>query len=72
MAERESGGIAYLVVAEGGVAGVGERLHALAWGDVVAGEEGFATALDAAGLAALPEVDPTAWPATAPGPILRR
>jgi hypothetical protein len=70
MAERGSGRIAYVVIAEGGLGGVGERLHALAWGDVVAGDDGFVTQLDAAGLARLPEVDPAAWPATGPAPLM--
>lgn len=67
MAECGSGQIAYVVVAEGGVGGLGERLHALAWADLRAEEDGFVTGLDAAALAALPEIDPQAWPATAPG-----
>ena len=69
MAECGTGRIAYLVVAEGGVGGVGERLHALAWADIRAGEDGFTTMLDSEALAALPKIDPVAWPACTPEPI---
>ena len=69
MAECGSGRISYLVFAEGGVGGVGERLHAISWDDVAVGDEGFTTALDKDALAALPEVDATDWPATPPVPV---
>ncbi|TVV73695.1 PRC-barrel domain containing protein [Sphingomonas solaris] len=66
MARCDGGGIAYLVVAEGGIGGVGERLHAMRWEDVTIRGETLSTSVDAAALAALPEVDPTRWPAAAP------
>lgn len=66
MAECRSGRIAYLVVAEGGVAGVGQRLHALAWNDVEACDDGFRTLLDAGEIARLREVPADDWPARAP------
>ncbi|WP_156679690.1 PRC-barrel domain-containing protein [Sphingomonas profundi] len=65
MAECDGGRIAYLMVAEGGVGGVGERLHAIAWSDLRVRDAGFVVPLDAAGLAALPEVDAKAWPTRA-------
>lgn len=58
-----SGRIAYLVVAEGGVAGVGETLRRLDWHDVSAGDEGFAAAHDSRSLAALPKLERDRWPA---------
>ncbi len=66
MAECDGGRIAYLVVGEGGVAGVGERLHAIAWADLVVRDDGYMVDLDEQRLAALPEIDAAAWPAKAP------
>jgi hypothetical protein len=63
MAERASGRIAYLVVREGDVAGVGGRLHALDWDAI---DPDFKTGLDPAALRDLREVDATDWPAMAP------
>jgi hypothetical protein len=65
MATSNDGRIAYLVVREGGVGGVGERLHALGWNEVTIGEEGMATRLDAVALARRAELTPGRWPATA-------
>jgi hypothetical protein len=59
----QSGRVAYLVVAEGGVAGVGETLRRLDWRDVRAGEEGFAAAHDARSFAALAKLERDRWPA---------
>lgn len=55
--------LAYLVVSEGGVGGIGERLHALAPHEVRFSEDGVACDLDAETLAARPVLDPKAWPA---------
>ncbi len=66
MAECDSGRISYLVVREGGAAGVGERLHALGWKTVRRCDGGFDTGLDAAALAALPVIEDQRWPARAP------
>jgi hypothetical protein len=71
MAECGSGRIAYVVFAEGGIGGVGERLHALAWEDMEATDSAFVTKLDAAAFAALPEIDPQCWPAEMPAPRAR-
>lgn len=58
-----SGRIAYLVVAEGGVAGVGETLRRVDWHIVRATDERFAITLDPSAFAALPELERDRWPA---------
>lgn len=65
MAACEDGQIAYLVVREGGVAGVGERLHALGWNEVRLRDGVLGTRLDHAALARRRELPATDWPATA-------
>ena len=65
MAACDGGGISYVVVREGGVGGVGERLHALGWREVVMHEDGMATKLDRDMLARRAELPAGAWPATA-------
>jgi hypothetical protein len=65
MAACDGGAISYLVVREGGVGGVGERLRALGWGEVVMHEDGMTSRLDGDMLARRPELAPDAWPATA-------
>ena len=54
--------LAYLVVSEGGVGGVGERLHALDPGELRFGDS-VTSDLDAAALARLPVLTPGHWPA---------
>ena len=66
MAEEGTGRIAYIVVSEGGVAGVAETLHALDWHQIRIVEGAATTALDAATIAALPPIAPDHWPATRP------
>lgn len=58
-----SGRIAYVVVAEGGVGGVGEVLHRLDWRDIRKDEEGFAYMLNDAGFRSLPKIERDEWPA---------
>ena len=58
-----SGQLAYVVVAEGGVAGVGETLRRLDWADLDAGDDGFAARHDSASFAALPKLERDRWPA---------
>lgn len=58
-----SGGLAYVVVAEGGVAGVGETLRRLDWADIDAGDDGFAARHDGRSFAALPKLERDRWPA---------
>jgi hypothetical protein len=65
MAACNGGGISYIVVSEGGVGGVGERLHALGWGEVTMHEDGITTQLSREKLSGRPELSVGAWPATA-------
>lgn len=58
-----SGRVAYLVVAEGGVAGVGETLRRVDWHSVHADRDGLIADLDAAAFAALPKLERDQWPA---------
>jgi hypothetical protein len=57
-------GLAYLVVSEGGVGGLGERLHALTPDEVRFSENGVHCDLDAAALAARPVLEADNWPAS--------
>ena len=68
MAECGSGRIAYLVVGEGGVGGVAERLHMLPWERIEVSGETLSTQLSAEALQALPEVTPDEWPESARRP----
>jgi hypothetical protein len=58
-----SGRIAYVVVAQGGVGGVGEVLHRVDWRDFRKDEEGFACMLDDRAFRALPKIERDHWPA---------
>ena len=62
MAGERSGGLAYVVVSEGGVAGVGERLRRLDWGEAHIDRDRLVTLLDADRFRALPELDKDQWP----------
>jgi uncharacterized Fe-S cluster protein YjdI len=62
MAACRGGAIRYLVVQEGGVAGVGERLHAIDWAEARLCDAGFETRLSAAALARRTPLDPQHWP----------
>jgi hypothetical protein len=64
MISGDDGRVTYVVVSEGGVAGLGERLHALAAECVILGAETATTLLDAAELARLPVLEEDAWPAS--------
>ncbi|MDQ4088260.1 MAG: PRC-barrel domain-containing protein [Pseudomonadota bacterium] len=63
MAGCRSGRIAYLVVSEGGVAGVGETLRRVPWSDVTVDGDSVGTRLDPHRFAALEAVPRDAWPA---------
>ena len=65
MASCEEGRIAYLVVREGGVGGVGERLHALGWDEVQVRNGAIVSRLSPALLARRHELEPGQWPASA-------
>lgn len=66
MARCDDGRIDYLMVREGGAAGIGERLHALDWRAVRRCDDGFTTTLGADSVAALPQSPETRWPVAAP------
>ena len=65
MASCDEGRIVYLVVREGGVGGVGERLHALGWDEVQVRDGAMVSRLSPALLARRPTLAPGQWPATA-------
>ena len=65
MASCEQGRIVYLVVREGGVGGVGERLHALGWDEVVVHDGAMTSRLSPELLARRPALAPGQWPASA-------
>ena len=58
-----SGRIVYLVVAEGGVAGVGETLRRVDWSDIAADGEGFVAGFVPRAFARLPKLERDRWPA---------
>lgn len=57
-----SGRVSYLVVAEGGLAGVGETLRRVDWSQLRATHDGFAAAFDEARFKALPVLERDRWP----------
>lgn len=63
MAGCSSGRIAYVVVSEGGVAGVGETLRRIDWGEARVDGETVRARLDAERFAALEPVPRDEWPA---------
>ena len=62
MAGCSSGRIAYLVVAKGGVGGVGERLRRLDWGDVTVDSETITAKFDRPGFDRLAILEKDKWP----------
>ncbi len=62
MAGCGSGRIAYLVVAEGGVGGVGETLRRIEWGDVTVQGDQFQTGFDRARFSTLESLEKDRWP----------
>ena len=65
MASSDEGRIVYLVAREGGVGGVGERLHALGWQEVQVQDGAMVTLLSPALLERRPALAVGQWPATA-------
>ena len=63
MAGCDSGRIRYVVVSEGGVAGVGETLRRLPWTDASVRSDRLVTGLDAASFCRLAPIDKDDWPA---------
>ena len=62
MAERGNGQIVYLVIAQGGVGGVGETLRRIDWGDVSVEGDGISTNLDRRAFEQLDQLEKDAWP----------
>ena len=62
MAGCRSGRIAYVVVGEGGLAGVGERLRRLNWTAARVEEDSIRVDLDQRRFEQLEELDPSDWP----------
>lgn len=54
--------LAYVVVSEGGVGGIGERLHVMEPHEIVFGDDGIRCKLSAEQLQARPVIEPGAWP----------
>lgn len=65
MARCDDGSISYLVVRHGGVAGLGETLHAIGWSEARVEDDHIATELTLADLTRRLALDPACWPATA-------
>jgi hypothetical protein len=63
MAGQRSGRLSYIVVSEGGVAGVGERFRHIAWTDVSIDHDHMVLAMDHMAFCALPELARDQWPA---------
>ena len=63
MAGCDSGRIRYVVVSEGGLAGVGETLRRLPWPDACVRSDKLVTRLDAAEFCALRPIRKDEWPA---------
>lgn len=62
MANCEGASLAYVVISEGGVSGVGERLHAISPATLIFSHEAVRAPFDAGALAAMPVLDPEQWP----------
>ncbi len=67
MLRSDGGGLAYLVMAEGGVAGVGERLRGVDPGLLTFAQGEVRSRLTPETLARLPELPADDWPAELPG-----
>jgi hypothetical protein len=65
MIRCQDGRIAYLVVGQGGVGGVGETLYALPWDQVQLAPGQITAELGSSGLTDLNPIDPRDWPAEA-------
>ena len=63
MAGERSGRLAYVVVSEGGLAGVGERFRKLPWSAARVDGESLISVVDSASYRTLPEVEKDEWPA---------
>lgn len=66
MARCDNGRISYLIVREGGVAGVGERLHAMTWNELRLEDGVMATGLSIEKLQERKQIAPAEWPVRVP------
>lgn len=66
MIGADDGCIAYVVVSQGGIGGVGETLHAVPWRMMEVADDTARLAVTAAGLASTPAICGDRWPARAP------
>lgn len=62
MAGERSGRLGYVVVTDGGVAGVGERMRRVTWSSARIEDSRLILALDPAGYESLPEMAKDEWP----------
>lgn len=62
MVEGVSGRIAYVVLSEGGVAGVGEKLRRIDWARIRFDQDALVTSLSPERIAAFPELAKDEWP----------
>ena len=69
MLKCDSNELAYIVIAQGGVAGAGEVLRALSPAHFKVGKDGVQCELTTSQIESLPAMDNSAWPTKAPEPI---
>jgi len=69
MMRCDDAGLAYIVVSEGGLGGVGERLHALNPAELEFSADGISCALSAEELGARMVLEADAWPASLDMPV---
>jgi hypothetical protein len=69
MVRCRDGGIAYVVVSQGGLGGVGETLRALPWEHVTLTADGLRADLSPEQAEVLQAVERTAWPSKPPAPV---
>ena len=62
MARTKDGRISYIIVREGGIAGMGERLHMIEWRELRMTAERIETVLTPETLAERAPIDPERWP----------
>lgn len=65
MIERETGRVCYIVVACGGIGGINETLHSIAWGMLKPIGDGFEIPCSLEELRAREQLDPSDWPIAA-------
>ncbi len=66
MIGADDGSVAYVVVSEGGIGGIGETLHAVPWRMIGVSEQEARLAVTAPALSAAPAIRGDHWPARVP------